>query len=147
MKKAGTLFLVLMLSLLGVALNVAALTAPIGLSKSADRASWQYAVETGTDVVRLVIRDQADQVGAYRAVFVITAPDKQQYRFAKKGSGNSALAVAFPNDFGARWTKGTYTWTCSVGERQLLQGSFEYCKECQIRLLQANFSPERSSGR
>jgi len=138
MNKAGTLFLVLILSLPGVALNVAALTPPIGPETSIDRAYWGYEVETGTDVVRLVIRDQADQ---------ITAPDKQQYKFAKKGSGNSALAVAFPKDFGARWTKGTYTWTCSVGERQLLQGSFEYHKECQIRLLQANFSPERSSGR
>ncbi len=147
MNNTGTLLLVLMLSVPGVALNVAALTPPIGPDASTDRAYWQYTVETGTDVVRLVIRDQTDQVGAYKAVFVITAPDKQQYRFEKKGSGNSALAVAFPKDFGARWTKGTYTWTSSVGERQLLQGSFEYCKECQIRLLHANFSPELSSGR
>ena len=147
MNKVGAIFLILMLSLLGVVLDGAALTAPIGPDTSIDRGYWQYTVETGTDVVRLVIRDQADQVGAYRAVFVITAPDKQQHRFEKKGSGNSALAVAFPKDFGARWAKGTYTWTCSVGERQLLHGSFEYCKECQIRLLQANFSPERSSRR
>ena len=147
MNKVGAIFLILMLSLLGVALDGTALTAPIGPDTSIDRGYWRYAVETGTDVVRLVIRDQAGQVGVYRAVFVVTAPDKQRYRFEKKGSGNSALAVAFPKDFGARWAKGTYTWTCSVGERQLLHGSFEYCKECQIRLLQANFSPERSSGR
>jgi hypothetical protein len=146
MNKAGMLFLVLMLSILGVALNGEAL-APVGPDASTDRGYWQYEVETGTDVVRLLIRDRAGRVGAYRAVFVITAPDKRRYRFEKRGSGNSALAVAFPKDFSARWTKGTYTWTCSVGERQLLQGSFEYCRECQIRLLQANFSPERSSGR
>ena len=81
MNKAGTLFLVLILSLPGVALNVAALTPPIGPETSIDRAYWGYEVETGTDVVRLVIRDQADQIGAYRAVFVVTAPDKQQYKF------------------------------------------------------------------
>ena len=147
MHKAGAVFLVAMLLLFGITLDGRALTPPNNSEVQLDRAYWQYEVETRPDVVRLLIRDQAGQVGAYNAVFVITGPDKQQYRYQKKGSGSSALAVSFPNDFGAKWTKGSYTWTCAIGGRELLHGAFEYQKACQIQLLQANFSRERASAR
>jgi hypothetical protein len=137
MKKARILFLILALSLLGLALNVTALTLPTPTDSNTctDRGGWQYEIKAGTDLVRLIIRDQTDHVGTYKAVFVITAPDMQRYSLQKKGSGNAALGVAFPKDFGARWTSGTYTWTCNIGGRQLLQGLFEYGKEREIRLL------------
>lgn len=146
MDKIAALFLGFMLLLPGVIPGIpgtAALSAPLDSGTAIDKGYWQYEVETGTDLVRLIIRDKAGQVGTYKAVFVVTGPDKQQYRYEKKGSGNSPLVVRFPNDFSATWTKGTYIWTCSIGERELLHGSFEYCKACQIRLLQANFSPDR----
>ena len=143
MEKRSVSFLILMLSVIVIVMESAALPAPLDSGTAIDKAHWQYEVETGTDLVRLVIRDKAGQVGTYKAVFVVTGPDKQQYIYEKKGSGNSPLVVRFPNDFSATWTKGNYIWTCSVGERQLLHGSFEYCKACQIRLLQANFSPDR----
>src|SRR5271157_34413 len=143
MEKRSVSFLILMLSVIVIVMESAALSAPLDSGSAIDKGYWQYEVETGTDLVRLIIRDKAGQVGTYKAVFVVTGPDKQQYRYQKKGSGNSPLVVRFPNDFSATWTKGTYIWTCSIGERELLHGSFEYCKACQIRLLQANFSPDR----
>ena len=141
MEKRGIFFLILVLAVMvpeGLAFS-----APADYGTAIDKGYWQYEVETGTDLVRLVIRDKVGQVGTYKALFVVTGPDKQQYRYQKKGSGNSPLVVRFPNDFSATWTKGNYIWTCSIGERELLHGSFEYCKACQIRLLQVNFSPDR----
>jgi hypothetical protein len=78
--KAAALFLILLLSMLGctVAFDAGALTAPIGPAPSINRGHWQYAVETRTDVVRLAIRDQAGQIGPYKAIFAITAPDNKR---------------------------------------------------------------------
>ena len=147
MEKRGIFFLILMLSVIVIVPEGASFSAPTDSSTAIDKGYWQYEVQTETDLVRLVVRDKAGQVGSYTAVFVVRGPDKQQYRYEKKGSGNSPLVVRFPNDFSAAWTKGTYAWTCSIGERQLLHGSFEYCKACQIRLLQADFSPDRFAKR
>jgi hypothetical protein len=112
-----------------------------------ERGFWQYNLETKPDLVKLVIRDKAGEVGAYKALFTVIAPDKQQYSSEKNGSGALESAVSFPNDFGAEWTKGVYTWTCIIGGRKIVHGSFEYCTSCQIRLLQTSFSPELYSGR
>ena len=117
------------------------------LDSPVERGYWQYSVDTEEDLVKLAIRDKGGQVGAYRAVFVVTAPDKRQYSSAKDGSRTAELAASFPRDFGAEWTRGVYTWNCTIGGRMIVQGSFEYCTSCQIRLLQASFLPVRSAGR
>jgi hypothetical protein len=118
-----------------------------GLGSRVEKGFWQYDVETKSDVVKLVIRDKAGEVGTYKALFTVTAPDKRQYSSEKNGSAALESAAFFPNDFGAEWTKGVYTWTCTIGGTKIVRGSFEYCSSCQIRLLQANFLPVLSSGR
>ena len=114
---------------------------------SVERGYWQYSVGTEENVVKLSIRDKGGHVGGYRAVFVVTGPDKREYSSAKNGSGTAEVAASFPRDFGAEWTKGVYSWSCAIGGRRILQGSFEYCTSCQIRLFQAGFVPVRSAGR
>ncbi len=57
MNKASTIFVAFILWLIGVALNVAALSAPAGPDIYIDRGYWQYEVNTGTNVVRFAIRD------------------------------------------------------------------------------------------
>jgi len=112
-----------------------------------ERGFWQYSVDTERDSVRLAIRDKAGQVGTYRATFVVTAPDKKQYNVTKDGSGTAETVTFFPHDSHAEWLRGVYTWSCTIGDRMLVQGSFEYCTSCQIRLHQAGFAPVRSAGR
>jgi hypothetical protein len=108
---------------------------------------WQYNVDTEQDTVRLAIRDKRGEVGAYRAVFAVTAPDKRQYSSAKNGSGTAEVAASFPLDFNAEWTRGLYSWACTIGGRTTVHGSFEYCTSCQIRLLQAGFLQLDAAGR
>ena len=115
------------------------------LDPRVERGFWQYGVDTERDSVRLAIRDKGGQVGTYRATFVVTAPDKRQYSFAREGSGIAESLAFFPRDFNAEWIRGVYTWNCTIGSRTVVQGSFEYCTSCQIRLLQAGFVPVRSS--
>ena len=122
-------------------------TLTAGSGSRAERGFWQYNVEAKPDLVELVIRDKAGEVGAYKALFTVTGPDKKQYSSEKTGSGALESAVFFPKDFGAEWTRGVYTWTCTIGGRKIVHGSFEYCSSCQIRLLQTSFSPELYSGR
>ncbi len=110
-----------------------------------DRGFWQYGVDTERDLVRLAICDKGGQAGAYRATFVVTAPDKRHYSFTTDGSGITETVTFFPRDFNAEWVRGVYTWSCTIGGRTMVQGSFEYCTSCQIRLLQADFVPVRSS--
>ncbi len=110
-----------------------------------ERGFWQYGVDTEHDSVRLAIRDKGGQVGTYRATFAVTAPDKKHYSFTKGGSGITESVAFFPRDFNAAWVRGVYTWSCTIGGRTMVQGSFEYCTSCQIRLLQADFVPVRSS--
>ena len=110
-----------------------------------ERGFWQYGVDTEHDSVRLAIRDKGGRVGTYRATFVVTAPDKRHYSFAKDGSGITESVAFFPRDFKAEWIRGVYTWSCTIGGKTMVQGSFEYCTSCQIRLLQAGFVPVRSS--
>jgi hypothetical protein len=110
-----------------------------------ERGFWQYGVDTEHDSVRLAIRDKGGQVGTYRATFVVTAPDKRHYSVTKDGSGITESVAFFPRDFNAEWIKGLYAWSCTIGGRTMVQGSFEYCTSCQIRLLQAGFVPVRSS--
>ena len=147
-KVAVMLFLLLLLPIMGL---IAAPDAKAGtetvLDPPVERGYWQYSVDTEKDLVKLGIRDKGGQVGAYRAVFVVTGPDKRQYSSAKNGSGAAELAASFPRDFNAEWTRGVYTWNCTIGGRMIVQGSFEYCTSCQIRLLQAGFLPVRSAGR
>jgi hypothetical protein len=119
--------------------------APTVLDPRIERGFWQYGVDTERDAVRLAIRDKGGQVGTYSAIFVVTAPDKRQYSFTKDGSGITESVAFFPRDFNAAWRKGVYTWSCTIGGRTMVQGSFEYCTSCQIRLLQAGFVPVRSS--
>ncbi len=85
-----------------------------GPDSRVERGFWQYNVETKPDVVKLVIRDKAGEVGTYKALFTVTAPDKKQYSSERNGSGALESVVFFPNDFGAAWTKGVYTWTCTI---------------------------------
>ena len=115
------------------------------LDSRVERGCWQYGVDTDRDLVRLAIRDKGGQVGTYRAVFVVTTPDKRQYSFTKGGSGVTESVAFFPRDFNAAWTKGMYSWSCAIGGTTLVRGSFEYCTSCQIRLFQAGFV--RSAGR
>ena len=117
------------------------------LDPPVERGYWQYSTGTEENVVKLGIRDKGGQVGGYRAVFVVTGPDKRQYSSAKHGSGTAEVTASFPRDFGTEWTRGVYTWNCTVGGRMILQGSFEYCSSCQIRLFQTGFLPVRSAGR
>jgi hypothetical protein len=117
------------------------------LDTSVERGYWQYSVGTEENVVKLGIRDKGGQVGAYRATFVVIGPDKREYSSAKNGAGTAEVTASFPRDFGAEWTRGVYTWNCTIGGRMILQGSFEYCASCQIRLFQAGFVPLRSAGR
>jgi hypothetical protein len=112
-----------------------------------ERGFWQYSLETKTDLVKLVIRDKAGEVGTYKTLFTVTAPDQKQYSAGTNGAGALESAVFFPNDFGAEWRKGVYTWTCTIGGKMIVHGSFQYCTSCQIHLLQTNFSPELYSGR
>jgi len=143
------LFLILLLLLMDfmAAPRAKAGTMAAGSDSRVERGFWQYNLETKPDLVKFVIRDKAGRVGTYKALFTVTAPDKRQYSSEKNGSGALESAVFFPNDFGAEWTRGVYTWTCTVGGRKIVHGSFEYCTSCQIRLLQTNFSPELYSGR
>jgi hypothetical protein len=139
------LFALLLLPGMGL---VAAPDAKAGvLDSSVERGYWQYSTGTEEDVVRLGIRDKGGQVGAYRATFVVIAPDKREYSSAKNGSGTAEVTASFPRDFGAEWIRGVYTWNCTIGGRMILQGSFEYCTSCQIRLFQTGFVPLRSAGR
>ncbi len=117
------------------------------LDPPVERGFWQYSVDTGQDSVKLAIRDKEGQVGTYRAVFVVIGPDKRQYSSAKDGSGTAEVAASFPRDFDGAWTRGVYTWDCTIGGRRIVQGSFEYCTSCQIRLLPVSFLPVRSAGR
>ena len=117
------------------------------LDPPVERGYWQYSVDTEENVVRLGIRDKGGRVGAYQAMFVVTGPDKRAYSSAKNGSGTAEVTASFPRDFGAEWTRGVYTWNCTIGGRVIVQGSFEYCTSCQIRLLQTNFLPIRSAAR
>ena len=117
------------------------------LDPPVERGYWQYSVDTEENLVRLSICDKAGHVGTYLAVFVVTGPDKRQYSSAKHGSGTAEVTASFPRDFGTEWTRGVYTWNCTVGGRMILQGSFEYCSSCQIRLFQTGFLPVRSAGR
>ena len=145
---AVILFALLLLPTLGL---IAAPDAKAGaetvLDPPVERGYWQYSVDTEENLVMLGIRDKGGRVGTYRAVFVVTGPDKRQYSSAKNGSGTAELAASFPHDFGAEWTRGVYTWNCTIGGRTIVQGSFEYCTSCQIRLLQTSFLPVRSAGR
>jgi hypothetical protein len=117
------------------------------LDTSVERGYWQYSVATEEDRVKLGIRDKGGHAGAYRATFVVIGPDKREYSSARNGSGTAEVAASFPRDFGAEWTQGVYTWNCAIGGRMILQGSFEYCSSCQIRLFQTGFVPLRSAGR
>ena len=139
--------LLLLLGMGFVAAPAAKAGADTVLDTSVESGYWQYSVGTEENVVRLGIRDKGGHVGTYRAVFVVTAPDKREYSSAKNGSGTAEVAASFPSDFGAEWTKGVYSWSCAIGGRRILQGSFEYCTSCQIRLFQAGFVPVRSAGR
>ena len=117
------------------------------LAPPVERGFWQYGVDSGHGAVKLFIRDKLGQVGDYRALFVVTAPDRRDYSSEKNGSLTTETAASFPGDFGAPWTQGVYSWRCTVGGRTIAQGTFQYCTSCQIRLLQAGFSPIRSAGR
>jgi len=117
------------------------------LDPPVEKGFWQYGVDSGQGTIRLAIRDKLGHVGGYRAVFVVTAPDRRAYNSEKNGSGTSEVSTAFPYDFGATWMKGVYTWTCTISGRTIAQGSFQYCKWCQIRLLDTSFVPMRSAGR
>jgi hypothetical protein len=149
-REIQALFLILFLLMTGfVAVPHAKAGTPVtaGSDSRVERGFWQYDVETKPDSVKLVIRDKAGEVGTYKALFTVTAPDKKQYSSEKIGSAALESVVFFPNDFGAEWTKGVYTWTCTIGGRKIIHGSFEYCASCQIRLFQTNFSPQPSSSR
>ena len=117
------------------------------LDPPVEKGFWQYGVNSGQGSIRLAIRDKLGHVGDYRAVFVVTAPDMRAYNSEKNGSGTSEVSASFPYDFGAAWMKGVYTWTCTISGRTIAQGSFQYCKWCQIRLLGTSFVPMRSAGR
>ena len=141
-------FVLVLLPTLGlIAASDAKAGADTVLDPPVERGYWQYIVDTEENVVKLGIRDKGGRVGAYQAMFVVTGPDNRAYSSAKNGSGTAEVAASFPRDFGAEWTRGVYTWNCMVGGRMILQGSFEYCTSCQIRLLQTNFLPIRSAGR
>ena len=112
-----------------------------------EKAFWQYGVDSGQGAVRLFIRDKLGQVGDYRAVFVVMAPDRREYCSEKNGSQAAEVAASFPRDFGAAWMQGVYMWKCTISGHTIAQGSFQYCTSCQIRLLQAGFPPVRSAGR
>ena len=49
------------------------------LNPPTEKAFWQYGVDSGQGAVRLFIRDKLGQVGDYRAVFVVMAPDRREY--------------------------------------------------------------------
>jgi hypothetical protein len=115
------------------------------LDPRVERGFWQYGIDTELDSVRLAIRDKGGHVGNYRATFVVTAPDKSHYSFTKDGSGITESVAFFPRNFNAAWIRGVYTWSCTIGGRTMVRGSFEYCTSCQIRLLQAGFVPIGSS--
>ena len=120
-REIQVLFLILLLLMTGfIAVPYAkggtAMTA--GPDSRVERGFWQYDVETKPDLVKLVIRDKAGEVGTYKALFTVTAPDKKQYSSEKNGSAALESAVLFPNDFGAEWTKGVYTWTCTIGGKK-----------------------------
>ena len=142
------LFLVFLLPTIGLAgspdTKARALTQ--GPGSAEERGFWQYSVGTNVNLVTFGIRDKAGGVGAYRAVFAVTSPDRRQYSSVKDGSGTAEVAASFPVDFGARWIKGVYTWTCAVGKKTVAQGSFEYCDSCSIPLLRADVRRELSPG-
>jgi len=117
------------------------------LGPAVEKGFWQYGVDSGHGTVKLFIRDKLGQVGDYRALFVVTAPDRRDYSSEKNGSLTAEVAASFPGDFGAAWTQGVYAWRCMIDGRTIAQGTFQYCSSCQIRLLQAGFSPIRSAGR
>ncbi|HUJ69910.1 MAG TPA: hypothetical protein VLW86_10330 [Syntrophorhabdales bacterium] len=112
-----------------------------------EKGYWQYGVDSGQGAVKLFIRDKLGQVGDYRALFVVIAPDRREYSAEKNGSLSAEVAASFPSDFGGAWKQGVYAWRCTIGGRTIAQGSFQYCTSCQIRLLQAGISPVRSAGR
>ncbi len=144
-KRAIVLPLLLLFPLAFVSAQGTLAQAPTVLDPRIERGFWQYGVDTERDSVRLAIRDKGGQVGTYRATFVVTAPDKRHYSVTKDGSGITESDAFFPRDFNAAWVRGVYTWSCTIGGRTIVQGSFEYCTSCQIRLLQAGFVPVRSS--
>ena len=147
-KYAVTFFLLVLLIMVGLAADMQRkAAAETTLDPPVERGFWQYSVDAGQGSVRLAIRDKAGQVGDYRAVFVVTAPDKRQYDSEKNGSGTAEMAASFPRDFGAPWMRGIYAWSCRIGGRTIVQGSFEYCKSCQIRLLETSLLPVRTAGR
>ena len=117
------------------------------LAPPIERGFWQYGVDSGQGAVRLFIRDKLGQVGDYRAVFVVIAPDRREYCSEKNGSLAAEVAASFPRDFGAAWMQGVYMWKCTISGQTIAQGSFQYCTSCQIRLIQAGFPPVRSAGR
>ena len=108
-----------------------------------EKGFWQYGVDSGHGAVKLFIRDKLGQVGDYRALFVVTAPDRRDYSSEKNGSLTAEVTTSFPADFGAAWMQGVYAWRCMIGGRTIAQGTFQYCTSCQIRLLQAGLSPIR----
>ena len=142
-----TVVILCVLLLLPTLGSIAAQNAKAGADIPVERGYWQYSVDTEEDAVRLGIRDKGGRVGTYQAIFVVAGPDKRTYASARNGSGSAEVAARFPRDFGAEWTMGVYTWNCTVGGRMILQGSFEYCSSCQIRLFQTGFLPVRSAGR
>jgi hypothetical protein len=74
-------------------------------------ATWQTSVSDSTrGTVTLGIRDKWAAMKRYTASYVVTAPNKKQFRAQTKTSQDDWAYITFPKDFGgSTLAAGTYT--------------------------------------
>lgn len=85
--------------------------------------------------VELGIRDKNGELGKYDVTFVVTAPDKKQYKKTISVEGDAFGTVRFPNDFDAYTIPGKYSWQAVVKNKVAVRGEFEQVGTFSLRVI------------
>lgn len=125
--------------LIGSVLSILALvifSTSTGAQKIEDNTDWEPSTSVS---VRLELKGAMGQTEPYTALFTVTIPDPAN-RPLVPDPANRPLVIAverrinpgqytrlyFPEDFHARPFPGRYAWKCTVGNKVVAEGQFEY---------------------
>jgi|SRR5471030_1005604 len=85
--------------------------------------------------LKLGIRDKNGTLGKYDVTFIVTAPDKKQYKKSLTVDGDAFGAVQFPDDFDTWTIPGKYSWVAIVKNKVAVRGQFEQVGTFTLRVV------------
>ena len=100
--------------------------------KSVSDITWQSSMSVS---VQIGVRDKYGELESYKARFVVTGPDGEQYKAEKDVSGDEWGFCYFPDDFETYAKPGKYSWECIVGGEVVINGHFEYITSDQAKIM------------